>query len=941
MRRIQWNPHSSNVPFSRPRGPFYKAFLLGVALIGLAANPASADPWEDFLAGAIDLDAALAADSRDPDSLVAELEIAVADPAGGWDAAARELAVLYIRKRRPEDAIPLLEKVRAQSEDPLVRAFCDLHRGRALVHTRQVAAAARQLDEALQEAEKLQIPLWIGDASIALSVLDRWAMDLDSSLSRRQRALAAYQQIGYLKGEARAQHYIGTIHVFRGELTLALQTLQGALALARRADFDVEIAGTLADLAGVNFLLGDLERAQIQYEEAERLTDHPWRRGQLANNVGALLADQGRHAEAIPHFEEARELMRQVGDERLQAEILLSLGRSNYELKDFETGVAQLDTAIVLARRWQIPVTEAYALQYKGCAMLDQDRLDEAVSALDQAEILAAQTGFFDLRETCDWARALVERRRGNPQAALDRLHRALAVVSGVRRACAGSSEVQAGYFSQTRKTFDELIDLLYEMHVADPEAGYAEQALDVVQQAKARGFLDQLQEAEVDLRSRADPAIRAREQGLMENIAALEEQADSEARIAELETELKLLEADLRSADPRYAELKYPRSCTLFEAQNFVLRPGELLLEYHLGQKGSYLWAITAQDFEFHRLPPAAELETQVESVLPMLRDYNLLGQDAAYFSAQAGELSKQLLGPVLALVRDCNRVIVAPDGILHTLPFAVLLTEPTSSRDFAALPYLVRSAEVVHAPSLSAVQRMRSAAAREKPVAHGILIVARPRPERVRVAGVFARAAGVERLDAVPFAAEEIAGITASFDPAEVTLLESGDATLENLQQYGATPHRVVHFTTHGLFNPRRPLYSGLVLEPGPESDSLLAVHEIFGLSLPCEQVVLSACSSGLGRNIGGEGLVGMTRAFLYAGAGSVLAALWDVSGSGTATFMAEYYAQQSGDAHDAAAALARTQRRMLAGECARTDGSLTSHPVFWAPFVLTGGF
>lgn len=937
-------------PFCSLRNPFDKAFLGLVLLIaGLSAGSSAApapesDAWANFLNGRIDLDAALAGEQRPPERLAGDLGARWESGTGNPVASGQILGVLTIQGGRPDEAIAILRDALAlvADSDPVAAAFCRLHLGRALVHTRQVDEARQVLTRALASAQELEIPLWAGDAAIALSVLDRWAMDLESSLAYRRTALAAYRQIGYLKGEARAQHYIGTIHVFRGELTLAMRVLQDALDTARRAEFPAEIAGTLTDLAGVDFLLGDFDRALVRYAEAATLTSNPWRRGQLSNNQGTMLADQGRHREALPVLETALDLMRQAGDQRLEAEILLSLGRSQYELKDFSAGVANLDSAITLAHQWQIPMTEAYALQYKGCAMLDQDRLEEAVRYLDQAEALASATGFFDIREACHWAQALVARRRGDLQGALGQLTAGLSVVNDARRLSAGSSAIQAGYFSQTRKTFDELIDLLYELHTAEPGAGYDRQALAVVQQAKGRSFLDQLREAEVELRCQADPVYQQRERNLMEQIASLEGDREEAANLARLENELNLLEADLRRADPRYAELKYPRACTLAEAQQEVLRPDELLLEYHLGRPASYLFSISRKHFGFHRLPAAEAIEKQVAGLMPLLRDYNLLGDDASYFVAQAGPLSASLLAAVADELVGVRHVIVATDGALNTVPFAALLSQPATGADFSALPYLVRDVELSYAPSLSGLQRLRAASAgRNEDDRRSLLIVGRPRPETMSDAGVFARAAGVGELGEVPFALEEIAGITASFAPSSVTVLESEAATVEGLVEAGRTPHRFVHLTTHGLFNAKRPLYSGLVLEPGPDSDGFLAVNEIFGLDLDCDQVVLSACSSALGRQVGGEGLMGMTRAFLYAGAGSVVAALWDVTGSGTASFMADYYAGfASSSGLSYSQALARTQRRMISGEILRIDGGPASHPAFWAPFVLTGG-
>lgn len=921
----------------------FKAILTGTALAVVLVGPAAAfdavDPaWSAFLDGGVDLEAALAASEAEPGDLLDALA-AAGEPA---DPGARSvLGALLVLMGRPTEAVPVLEAALADPAGvaPAAEALLRLTLGRALVHTRQVEAAAVQLDKALALAAAVDCPLWLGDAAIARSVIDRWALDLDASMAQRRQALAAYRRAGYGKGEARALHYIGTIHVFRGELTLAMQVLQEALAAARAAEFDVEIAGSLADLAGVNFLVGDLDRALVQYEEAAALTGDPWRRGQLENNMGAMLASQERHDEALVRFTQALVLMRQAGDRRLEAEILLAMGRSRCELRDFAAGTADLDSALVLARQWQVPMTEAYALQYRGCAALDQNRLGEAAVRLDEALALARATGFFDVQESCLWARAIVDRRRGAPKAALARLEEALVLVADVRRLNAASSEMQAGYFSQARRTFDEMIDVLHELHVAHPGGGYDARALAVVQQAKARSFLDRLREAEVELRSSADPAVRDRERALLEKIASAEQNGADAGAIAGLENELALLEADLRRADPRYAELRYPRPCSLAEARDKVLLPGELLLEYHLGKAASYVWAVSRDGFAMHRLPPAADIELQVRELLPLLRSHNVLGDDAAWYVAQAWPLSQALLGPVLPDIARARRVTVAADGLLHALPFAVLLTAPTSERDFGRLPWLVRDVDVAGAPSLSVLQRLRAARPRETAPAVAAVVIGRPRPERLQQAGAFARAAGIEELGPVPFADREIDAVAAAFGPAGAVRLEEGDATVEALLAAASGGVGVVHFTTHGLFNENRPLYSGLVLEPGEDSDGFLSVSEIFGLELDCRQVVLSACSSGLGRRVTGEGVTGLTRAFLYAGAADVTAALWDVAGAGAASLMGQVHRRGAAAGDDPAAALAAAQRGMIAGDVRRADGGPGSHPSFWGAFVVVG--
>ena len=195
------------------------------------------------------------------------------------------------------------------------------------------------------------------------------------------------------------------------------------------------------------------------------------------------------------------------------------------------------------------------------------------------------------------------------------------------------------------------------------------------------------------------------------------------------------------------------------------------------------------------------------------------------------------------------------------------------------------------------------------------------------------------------LPFAREEMLGIQDLFERAATRFVAGRDATPGRLREAGTLGgYRLVHIAAHGLYNERRPRYSGLLLAPDPqgEGDGFLPVGEVFGLDLPCDQLVLSACSSALGERVTGEGLVGLTRAFLHAGSRSVVAALWEVSGRATARFMTSFYGEIGrSDGADRAHALAQAKRRFASGEVEAVPGIARSsaHPYFWAAFVMTG--
>jgi CHAT domain-containing protein len=875
--------------------------------------------------------------------------------------ARQELGGLLLETGRPQEAMEQYAASLATARElgrPLAATYAHLQLGRLLVRTRQVEEAAAHLEEATAQAAALGVPLWQGDAEIALSVVARFRMDLDAALAHRERALAAYEAAGNLQGQARALHYIATVRIFRGELTTAMGLLHRALALAREAADPGEESGCLGDLANLNYLLGDLDLALAQYGEALELGADARRAGFWRSNLGSILTDQEHYDAALEQLTLAREALAAAGDHRSEVSTRNAMGHCYCRMGRYEQGLAELEQGAALAREWQIPMEEAYALLATGRCQLARGNLADAAGAFARAHALAETTGFYDILEGALLGRARVLRRQGDAAAALPFLEEAMASAEEVRRRSGGSPRVQSGSFGEANDVYAESVEILEILHAREPEAGHDRQAFAVAQRARARSLLDLLAEAEVDLRCQADPAYREREAAIQERIVGLTEQllaatpaerTDVERELAEQEDALDLLEAEFRRADPRYAELRYPQPTDLPELQSSVLDEGELLLEYALGDSASHVWAVTRHGFRFLRLAPRAQLEAEVRDLLPLLRDYNLTGNDPAYYVAAAAALSASLLEPLASELAAARHLIVVPDGILHYLPFEALLSgfAPDPSATFADLPYLVQRADVSYAPSISTLARLRSTERTANKPTADLLLVGDPVLLPGDEASVFARTAGGGRPAPLPFAAEELTILQQLVPAGHCRLLRGADACPAHLRRAAADgDYRWVHVAAHGLFNELRPQYSGLLLSRCPEGDDdgFVSVADVFGLELPCELVTLSACSSALGEQVTGEGLVGLTRGFLYAGAASVVAALWDVPDHSTAELMHAFYAglvsgERAGGG-GRTAALAAAKRSLLRGEVGEAAGvSRRSHPYFWAAFVLSG--
>jgi CHAT domain-containing protein len=548
--------------------------------------------------------------------------------------------------------------------------------------------------------------------------------------------------------------------------------------------------------------------------------------------------------------------------------------------------------------------------------------------------------------------------------------------------------------------------------------------AFAISEQGRARSLLDMLGESQMgitegvsaELLMRRDEAA-ARQQEIAQQLTGVSlanegapaAVAQLEAELDRLGVELDGLENTIRTSSPRYAALTGARPLGLREAQQRVLDDGTALLLYNLGADESFLWLITPETVAIARLPPRAAIEAQALELRAQLipaklrrsivgidvageetRGLTLAAEDArvsvqasgaAGYTAAAHALYRTLLQPVARELAG-RRLVVIPDGALNYVPFEALVTSDaltsSAAADYTSLPYLVRTNEVVYAPSASVIDAVRrqAAGAREerKRGAQGggdgvgpVLVIADPvfSPSDARVkrspspgsgegigeptpsltllsslgdvTGARTAAAGeleIRRLASTRAEANDIGQIArAAHASADIWL--DLDASESNLKGRDVSRYGVIHFATHGLLNAERPQFTGLVLSlvGERESDGFLRVGEVFNFRLGSPLVMLSACETGLGRERRGEGVIGLTRAFMYAGAPTVGVSLWAVADQSTAILMADFYRNfYAGRGARPGAAMRAAQLNMI-------TNPRYSAPYYWAPFVLIG--
>jgi Uncharacterized protein conserved in bacteria len=467
-------------------------------------------------------------------------------------------------------------------------------------------------------------------------------------------------------------------------------------------------------------------------------------------------------------------------------------------------------------------------------------------------------------------------------------------------------------------------------------------------------------------------------------SVEHLEKEAD------DLQNEEVSIENQIRAESPRYKALTSTQPLTLVQVQQQVLDEGTALLEYSLGPEASYLWAVTRDAVRLFKLPARAELNAQADElrrqILPPALERDILRltaearqrsirvrrQDAitpvSAFAGASYKLYKSVLEPAIAFV-GARRLLIVADGALSFVPFEALVTA-AGGADYAALPYLVKTNETVYAPSASVVAAVRGQVSGNAATApSAILVVADPifdmdddRAKNLpagssatavaRGLSVSSAVADVARMESetpANFKLPRIPRIQGTRDEAERIAQTAGtaglrvekwldlDASEANTNERDLKAYRILHIATHGLLDAERPQFTGVVLSligNKEGNDGFLRTNEIFNLRLGSPFVMLSACETGLGKEKRGEGVMGLTRAFMYAGAPLVGVSLWSVDDKSSADLMADFYKNLlAKNGATPAAALRTARQNMVAGR------NKYSAPYYWAPFVLVG--
>jgi CHAT domain-containing protein len=407
---------------------------------------------------------------------------------------------------------------------------------------------------------------------------------------------------------------------------------------------------------------------------------------------------------------------------------------------------------------------------------------------------------------------------------------------------------------------------------------------------------------------------------------------------------ELEELEGQIRSTSPHYAALMQPQPLSVREVQGQVLDSDTLLLEYSLGVERSFVWVVTKTSLTAHELPPRSVVEAAAQRVYDLLTarqaplSRTRLAEADAQYASEAAALSRMVLSPVWSQLGTKRRLLIVGDGRLQYVPFAAL---PEPARENAEPIPLVVEHEVVSMPSASTIGVLRREISNRAPSPKAVAIFADPvfarDDARVRPSAGLAVTDSRGGMARLLFSRREAAAILAVAPAGQSTQALDFQANRAMVTDAALRQYRIIHFATHGILDSEHPELSGIVLSlvdrEGKPQDGFLRLHDFYNMNLPAELVVLSACQTALGKDVKGEGLVGLTRGFMYAGAARVVASLWKVDDAATAELMKRFYQGMLGNQQlSPAAALRAAQLAML-------QQKQWASPYYWAAFVHQG--
>lgn len=850
-----------------------------------------------------------------------------------------------------------------RAESLLIRSECQNHADHEL--------ALRTARKALTLWESVDNKWGIGQAYMMIGDYQFSQSDLIAASESLNTALNIWTELNLSVEKAEVLINLGFIEYRRGAWQASILILTEVRKLIdenaepyRMGQIDGTIAEAFIEAGSPEIGLEKLKSA-IEYF---RRANSPRAGIIMYWNLGRAHYMLGNYDEARKNLETGFSEAQSIDEPIFGALCAEYLGRTHAAIDDSATALKQYSWALERYRKGTKPMEAARTTALIGQLYQERGRLNEARRNYQQALSKFRQLADRLNESATLYALGTLELQQNNLGSAEKYLRQSIEVTENIRRVST-SNDLTTAFSATVQERYESLIECLMRKNGLSPSRSAAVEAFEMSELARARSLAEFFRATHTTALDGVEAELAKKEHSLRQELRVKEDSKVAllatdykheqltalDSQIEVLDTEHRQILETIKARHPAYEQITEPPVWDLQRIQEEVIADDDtILLEFSLGSEKSYLWATTRTDFASYELPPKTEINSAIETVYESVKNPPRDSSSPSPSTAPIQQLSDMLLKPVAGKLK--KHIIVVADGTLHYVPFQLLITSENKA--------LVANHVVVNAPSASILGYLEQQAARRQTREHTLAafgdpvfesnfrgtqtgsadqanVTQTPGADRsafalrdIEVSGDSVNAASIQPL----FYAKRELAMLREIGGNQSLIATGFDASRERLKNADLTRYAILHFAAHGILDPKRPENSGIFLsmiqQDGKPQNGYISLQDIYGLRAPVDLVVLSACRTGLGKHVRGEGIIGLTRGFMYAGASSVVASLWKVDDEATSELMKRFYSNMLQRGMRPAEALQAAQNSI------RQEPQWSS-PFYWAAFTIQGDY
>lgn len=834
---------------------------------------------------------------------------------------------------------------------------------------------------ALEIAKNIKSDYWIAKIYNGIGDIYFVEKNLEVAQLHFEKGLELRKQLGDISGESESTNNLGSVEWYKGENQKALDLYQKSLDLIKMTDDKIMQGIINHNIGSIQDLLGEHEKAIYYYEKGLEL-----QKGVSFGEAHALIMLGRAHnslkdtEKALLYYEKALVLANQLGNDGIKAVIFQHMGAILLNSSEYKKAIEYYSKSISLAVISGDITAEAICKMGLGKINTKLKNYDIAIEEFNAALKLIRKAKDIETELNIIYEIANTQYVMGKMKESEINIKKAIEVIEN-NRIKFDTPEMKSAYFATKTDYYNFYILILMEQFSRTNDIVYSQKALELNEKLHARNLTDELGESNLNI-VEIDKNLILKEQKAKKLLAMeVERQATlinsnysekeiirSKNKVIDLKDQLINIQSLIRKTNLKLQDFQPPKPLKIKDIQN-LLDKNTLLLSYHLGKEKAYVWAITSKSIDtkfigdsFKIISLAKEVHSalsaraiQVDFEDEETRNIRIEQADNKY-PKLLGNLGELILSPVSALIESYRKIVVVNDNVLNYIPFGALVEPKFVSHEYSPL-ILTHTITIIPSASTISLIRERNIK-KQKKFPRSVAIFADPMfsPKDPRVVKDidnknnlnemvvdnnldhafektgFARDTYLIRLPFTRNEAIEIQKIVPQFNS------KLGDeANLDELMKINANETDILHIASHGLFNTIDPELSGIVFslvdKRGQKRHGFLTTKDVVGLRVP-RIVVLSACSTALGKDIAGEGTVGLHYAFMCAGAEIVVASLWNVNDQATSELMKELYKNLIIDKKSMSESLQLAQSSIFRNK-------KWKNPYYWASFIVQGEF